>query len=322
MGSIATVAVCSMRLSLSRKKISGVAGGLRRQKIFQALAESETGASRNFIRSHAGDELVRRVEIELRLIEHVDVVLERGDLQSIEIDRDTSLVDGVAVEILVLAKEVARLINHLEEIRHDAVMRPDERVVNGFAVLRDQRLNAIDAELEMLELVLEEIRGDAVRLVIAVRRAGEELVQTDGETLDHQVLNDQTAGEVLLLCGVMKMLTDIRPLRLDHRVVDREAEMIGELLEEKDVFALLVRLMNGGDLRLRVRHERDHLGIVVDGHDLATARVGNDERQKLHVAFVPDEGIEAGLRRDGSTHRLLHFDAPICSVSRYHRNSI
>ena len=98
--------------------------------------------------------------------------------------------------------------------------------------------------------------------------------------------------------------------------------MIGELLEEKDVFALLVRLMNGGDLRLRVRHERDHLGIVVDGHDLAAARVGNDERQKLHVAFVTDEGIEAGLRRDGSTHRLLHFGAPICSVSRYHRNSI
>src|SRR5881394_2704463 len=75
-------------LSSPPKKVSGVAGGLRRQKIFQALAESETGASRNFIRSHAGDELVRRVEIELSLIEHVDVVLERSDLQSVEIDGD------------------------------------------------------------------------------------------------------------------------------------------------------------------------------------------------------------------------------------------
>src|SRR5437762_13102579 len=130
----------------------------------------------------------------------------RGYFQGCEIDRDAFFVDGVAAEVLVLATEVARLINQLEEMRHTTVMRPNERVVNGFAVFRDQRLNAIDAELKMLELVLEEIRGDAVRLVIAVRRAGEELVQTDGETLDHQVLNDQTAGEVLLLCGVMKML--------------------------------------------------------------------------------------------------------------------
>src|SRR5438067_8171770 len=109
---------------------SSVTGRLLGQEVFQAVAEPEAGAARHFVRGHAGDELIRGVEIELRLEEHVDVVLERGHLERVEIDRDRSLVDGVAVEVLVLAEEVARLVDHLEQIRHHAVMRPNERVVH------------------------------------------------------------------------------------------------------------------------------------------------------------------------------------------------
>ena len=129
----------------------------------------------------------------------------------------------------------------------------------------------------MLQLVLQQVRGDAVRLGVAVRGAGEELVETDGETLDHQVLDDETAGEVLLARGLVEVLAHVRPLRLDHRVVDLEAEVLGELLEEENVLGLFVGLMNGLDLLVDGAHQLHHLGVVVDGHDLAAPSVRHDK---------------------------------------------
>ena len=75
----------------------------------------------------------------------------------------------------------------------------------------------------------------------------------------------------------MEVLAHVRPLRLDHRVVDREAEMFGELLEEEDVLGLLVGLMHCLDLLVDSAHQLHHLGVVVDGHDLAAPSVRHDK---------------------------------------------
>ena len=120
------------------------------------------------------------------------------------------------------------------------------------------------------------------------------------------------------------MLAHVRPLRLDHRVVDLEAEVLGELLEEENVLRLFVGLMNGLDLLVDGAHQLHHLGVVVDGHDLAAPRIRDDERKELHVPFAAGKGThQRRCRRQGDGRGIAHAHRVLLiSLGQYHMSHI
>src|ERR1043166_4833354 len=258
------------------------------------------------VRSHAGDEGVRDRGVEADLVERVDVLLERLHPQRLDVVADLAEREAAAVDIELVAEEMAARADHAEELRHDLVVRPDQRVVHRLGVLPEHPLDAGDADAEVLELVVEDVQRHLRRRRVGIFLFAERPIEHDRHRLGHQVLDDQARGEIALSDGSGEVLPDVVPLRLDAPPLHAEVEADAELGEEEDVLALLLRLVRGLDLLLDARHELNHLGVILDRHDLAGDGVGDDVREQVVVAAVALRRAD----RFGNGRDVFHGELP------------
>ena len=64
--------------------------------------------------------------------------------------------------------------------------------------------------------------------------------------------------------------------------------------------------MNRFDLAVRIRHEMNHLTIVLDGHNLAGASIGNDERKQSQIISAARKCVNLHGRLTGWDRLRLH----------------
>ncbi|MNE73324.1 hypothetical protein D3C80_1693290 [compost metagenome] len=75
-------------------------------------------------------------------------------------------------------------------------------------------------------------------------------------------------------------------MRFDDLAHDVVVVPLAQAGQHLDVFGLFVSLLDGLDLALGIRHQRDHFRVIFHRHDLACDRVRGDVSQQVEVAVA------------------------------------
>ncbi|MNH11842.1 hypothetical protein D3C79_713680 [compost metagenome] len=138
-------------------------------------------------------------------------------------------------------------------------------------VLRNQAADTRQADFQVLQFVVKNLVSQGCSIRIALTDQG--TVQNNGHGFGHQVLNHQASGQILILNGSAEVPADVEPLRFDDLAHDVVVVALAQAGQHLDVFGLFVSLLDGLDLALGIRHQRDHFRVIFHRHDLACDRV-------------------------------------------------